>query len=136
MWGYYIKCCGRNHWMWSLSDQQSSEHSSVDQEIKKCFKVGLGDQGPNLAIKNFDRRHRWKPGTYCIQLSFEGEIKGRNLILPIPRPSFKIFIKGSNSETYQIKGGIGMAWHAGPNIIRVCTSHTLLHVTTPPFIRS
>ena len=33
--GYYTKCCGHNHWMWSLSDHevQSSEHNSVDQEV-------------------------------------------------------------------------------------------------------
>ena len=50
---------------WLLSDQQSSEHSSADQEIKKCFKAGSSNQGPNLVIKNFDRHRRWKYRACC-----------------------------------------------------------------------
>ena len=34
--------------------------SLVDQEIKGCFKAGSSDQEQILAIKNFDRRRRWK----------------------------------------------------------------------------
>ena len=63
--GYYTKRCGHNHWAWSLTDQQLSDHSSVDQEINKHFKTGSSDQGPNLAIKNFDCCRRWKYKAYC-----------------------------------------------------------------------
>ena len=36
----------------------------VDQGIKRCFKAGSSDQEPVLAIKNFDRRRRWKYRAY------------------------------------------------------------------------
>ena len=46
--------------------------SLVDQEIKGCFKAGSSDQEQILAIKNFDRRRRWKyrvhSGDYPLRL--------------------------------------------------------------------
>ena len=42
------------------TDQTIKRKSLVDQEIKSSFKAGSSDQEPILAIKNFDRRRRWK----------------------------------------------------------------------------
>ena len=47
------------------TDQTIKRKSLVDQEIKSSFKAGSSDQEPILAIKNFDRRRRWKYRAHC-----------------------------------------------------------------------
>ena len=51
---------GHNQWVWSLVRSTIKRNISVDQEINGCFKEGSSDQERILAIKNFDRRRRWK----------------------------------------------------------------------------
>ena len=55
---------GRNQWVWSLVRSTIKRKILVDQEIKGCLKAGSSDQEQNLAIKNFDRRRRWKYRVY------------------------------------------------------------------------
>ena len=55
---------GRNQWVWSLAQSTIKCKILVDQEIKGCFKAGSSDQEQILAIKNFDRRRRWKYRVY------------------------------------------------------------------------
>ena len=55
---------GRNQWVWSPVRSTIKRKILVDQEIKGCLKAGSSDQEQNLAIKNFDRRRRWKYRIY------------------------------------------------------------------------
>jgi hypothetical protein len=55
---------GRNQWVQSLVQSTIKHKSWMDQEIQRCFKAGSSDQEQILAIKNFDRRHRWKLHTH------------------------------------------------------------------------
>ena len=56
--------CGPNSYN-ILTDQTIKRKNLVDQEIKSSFKVESSDQEPILAIKNFDRRRRWKYRAHC-----------------------------------------------------------------------
>ena len=52
---------GHNQWVWSLARSTIKRKIFlVNQEINGCFKAGSSDQEQILAIKNFDRRRRWK----------------------------------------------------------------------------
>ena len=60
LWYGCTRDAGRNQWVWSLTRSMIKRKSSVDQEIKGCFKAGSSDREQILVIKNFDRRCRWK----------------------------------------------------------------------------
>ena len=75
----------RNQWVWSLVQSTIKCKFLVDQEIKGCLKAGSSDQEQNLAIKNFDRRRRWKykvySGDYPLLFELSEDVHAQSVLL-------------------------------------------------------